>query len=78
MSAKAVRKWGSGFFEGLNSMSPAMAFAGGGMVGGATYNNSSSPSFNINISGSSNPGQTAAMVKKEVMAAMRREEIRNK
>lgn len=87
MSAKAVKNWGKGFFENLNSMSPQMAFAGGGYVGGSGsstyYNNTttSSPVFNINVQGGGTRNEqmaTASMLKREVMAALEIERRRNK
>jgi len=50
MPAKAVKKFGIGFMEGLRSLqNPPMAFAGGG--NSATYNNQRSHTFNINATG---------------------------
>lgn len=66
MSAKAVKKWGSGFMERLNSGFPSMtpAFAGGGMVGGATtndYSTSWAPNITVIIPpGNPNPSAVRA------------------
>lgn len=87
MRAEAVKKWGVGFFERLNNLSfqpPTMAFAGGGFVGSggssSVYNNqrSSSDTYIINVNGGSNPQQTAQQIRRELMMAARRDEIRNK
>lgn len=60
MSAKAVKKWGVGFMERLNSgfQSATPSFAGGGYVGATTndYSSSWAPTIIVNVpQGNSNP-----------------------
>lgn len=77
--AAAVRQWGSGFFERLNSgfSMPQMAFAGGGLVGGGSgsvYNSSNSSmnqTFNIHVSGGGNQQQTVTSVRQGIRDAIR-------
>jgi TP901 family phage tail tape measure protein len=80
MNAEAVKKWGSGFMHQLNSgFTPA--FAGGGMVGGASYSNTWSPSIVVNVSGGGDPNKVRQSAKQGVNEAMRmfeREKMRHK
>lgn len=82
MPYKAVKHWGRGVLERMKNMqpmAPQMAFAGAGGGSSVVTNSSSfSPTFNINISGASSPQATAAMVKGEVIKALRQHEMRNK
>lgn len=83
MKAKAVKQWGVGLLEQMNSgMMPA--FAGGGMVGGSSYSsvsNSNSNVFHIHVGGGGNPRETIRNVKqavREANAMSDRERMRNK
>lgn len=81
INAQAVKKWGAGFFEGLNSMTAPLALAGGGMVGGgATYNQQqySSPSITINMPSSGNGGLTRDQVERAVLVALNKTQNRNR
>lgn len=80
IKAKTVRKWGVGFFEQLNAgmRMPRMAFADGGYssagsspgsTGSGAYDystNAQTNHYHINITGGSNPQQTAMSVKQAI------------
>jgi len=83
--ARVVKQYGTGFFESLRAMrnQPTMAYSQGGLVGAA----SSAPSqplntsnvININVSGNdNNPQQTAMMIQREVLNALKKTERRNR
>lgn len=84
MSAKAVKQWGSGFFEQLNSgFSRPMAMAAGGAVGGSTYNNSSwSPTIVVNVAaGNTNASAvrtSAEQGAREALRMIQKQQMRSK
>lgn len=89
MPARAVRKFGVGFFEQLRNLTMPtgmMAMAGGGMVpsitsmGGSSSSSSASYNnvFNINVPPGAGSTATATMVQDNVLKALRKHERRNK
>lgn len=83
MSAKAVKKWGVGFMEQLNSgfTMPTPAFAGGGAVTTNNYSSSWAPHVTVNVSGGGSPDRVRQSAKQGVHEAMRmmeREKMRQK
>jgi hypothetical protein len=77
MPSAAVQKFGVGFMESIkNLQTPPRASAAAGSTGGG----SRSITFNINASGGtqSQNQQSAAMIRNEIMIALRKDEMRNK
>lgn len=83
MSAKAVKKWGTGFMEQLNSGFPRpMAMASGGSVG-ATYNSSSfAPTIVVNVpAGNTNASAVRASAEqgaREAIRMLNKQQMRSK
>ncbi len=83
MPFQAVKKFGLNFMENIRNLqmpAPAIAYAGGGSTA-TTNNNQRSNVFNINVSGGGSREQqfqTVTMIKREVIAGLRKEEGRSK
>jgi hypothetical protein len=81
MSARAVSKFGSEFFERLNMGQPQLAFASGGAVSSSsTYNNSSysNPTVNIYMQGGGGTHNTRDQIERAVIAGLQKAQMRNK